>query len=734
MALNFIHELKRRNVLRVGAAYVVVAWLIIQVAQTIFPLYGFGDTPARIVTTVLAIGLIPVLIFAWAFELTPEGLKRDADVDPALSIAPQTGKRLDRLIMLALVLALGYFAIDKFILDPARDVERIEAAREQGRVEAVLDQHAEKSVLVLPFENMSPDSDQEYFADGISEELLNVLAQIPQLRVLSRTTSFNFKGKEVELPKLAQLLHVSHVLEGSVRRSGDRVRITAQLIEASTDTHLWSRSYDRDMSDIFAVQDEIASEIASALVESFQGLTVKPADRTDNLAAASAYRTGRLLWWRRTPEDLQRAAEYFEEALQHDPTFAPAYAALADTWLVLPEYGNVSIAEARDKASPLIEKALELDPESAEVVAARGLLLVRLEQYDSAESALRHAIDLNENYIPAHVWLSVTLEIQGRYAEEKAVLEKAMELDPLNELLAVNYAQNLLNLGELEHAREMLQRLIAFRPDSTNVLRTLAGGEILYGNLVEGFRLAYRSYTLQPDDPLEISMLARAWAVLGAFDEAERLSAEGFQEHANSAALQNVYFFVLILNGRMEAAKSLVEDSQNGFDGDVPSVFGPRYNYQLGVLARLEGDFESAVSYFISAIYSDESGRYDALNIDALTLGAEALLRLGRAEEAKPLMARAERAIRRHRLSGVNIPDINYLEAVVLAINGEPDAAVMKLQEAYDAGFRNLWSLQIDPRIDTLRSHPGYVAIQNQIEDDLKSALREVRALDLSPV
>ena len=242
--MSLYNELKRRNVIRVTMAYVVAAWLIIQVVETILPAFGYGDAALRYVTILLAIGFIPTLVFSWAFEITPEGLKREVDVLREHSITRFTGKKLDRVIMALLALALGYFAFDKFVLDPVEDVQIAESAHQEGRSEAITESFGDKSIAVLPFVNMSEDESNEYFSDGISEELLNLLAKIPELRVISRSSAFSFKGKDIAVPVVAEQLNVAHVLEGSVRKAGDRVRITAQLIEARSDTHLWSESYD----------------------------------------------------------------------------------------------------------------------------------------------------------------------------------------------------------------------------------------------------------------------------------------------------------------------------------------------------------------------------------------------------------------------------------------------------------------------------------------------------------
>jgi len=294
--MSLIRELRRRNVFRVAAAYVVASWLLIQVAETIFPLFGYGDTPARIVVVVLAIGLIPALIFAWAFELTPEGLKKESEVDRSQSIAPHTGKKLDRMIMVVLALALGYFAFDKFVLTPQREaaqqqqtVEQLasatEQARQQGRTEALVESYGDQSIAVLPFTDMSSAKDQEYMSDGLAEELLNLLAKLPQLWVISRSSAFSFKGKDIAIPEIARQLNVAHILEGSVRKSGNTLRITAQLIEARSDTHLWSETWDRPLDDIFAIQDEIAATVVEQLKVTLLG-AVPQVQETDPEAYA----------------------------------------------------------------------------------------------------------------------------------------------------------------------------------------------------------------------------------------------------------------------------------------------------------------------------------------------------------------------------------------------------------------------------------------------------------------
>jgi len=364
--MSLYHELKRRNVLRVAIAYLAGSWLLVEVAETVFPLYGFDDTPARIVVTLLAIGFPLFLLFSWVFEFTPEGLKLEKDIKREESITPQTGKKLDRVIIVLLALALGYFAFDKFVLDPTRDAELVEETAQQARSDALVESYGDQSIAVLPFVNMSDDAGNEYFSDGISEELLNLLAQIPELRVISRSSSFSFKGKGISIPEVAKQLNVAHVLEGSVRKAGNRVRITAQLIEARSDSHLWSESYDRELDDIFAVQDEIAAAIGAALKVELvlvAGEAVLPTViRAANTDAYDAYLRGRELIQHRGWENMEGAVRHFEHSLRLDEGFAPAHAQLAIATIY---YGESK--EARQSTIAHLDRAQELEPNLAEV-------------------------------------------------------------------------------------------------------------------------------------------------------------------------------------------------------------------------------------------------------------------------------------------------------------------------------------------------------------------------------
>jgi TolB-like protein len=252
--MSLINELKRRNVIRIGAGYVVTSWLIIQVVETIFPIYGLSDRAIRFVISGLAVGLLPALILAWAFEWTPECIRKDAGVERPDAAPSASAKRLDRAIMVVLAIADAYFAADKFVFSESREAAIAEAARKAGRSEAIVEAYGERSIAVLAFDDMSPEKDQAYMSDGIAEEILNLLARVPDLRVISRSSAFAFKGKDLPIPEIAQQLNAAYILEGSVRKAGDQLRITAQLIDAGSDTHRWSRTYDRRLENVFDIQ------------------------------------------------------------------------------------------------------------------------------------------------------------------------------------------------------------------------------------------------------------------------------------------------------------------------------------------------------------------------------------------------------------------------------------------------------------------------------------------------
>jgi adenylate cyclase len=472
--LSLFNELKRRNVFRIGAAYVVGAWLLIQVTETIFPLFGFGDTPARLVVIVLAIGFIPSLILSWVFELTPEGLKKDADVDSEKSISQTTSKKLDRIVLVVLVLALGYFAFDKFVLNPQREATQqqqqdeqlvtvAEESRQEGRIEALVESYGDKSIAVLAFVDMSPEGDQAYFSDGIAEELLNLLAKIPELRVISRSSAFSYKGKDVNLAQIAQELNVAHILEGSVRKSGNRLRITAQLIEALSDTHLWSQTYDRSLDNIFVIQDEIAATVVEQLKITLLGAAPK-VQEVDPQAYA-LYLQARHLGRQSTSEGWEQSNALHEQALAIDPNYAAAWSGLAGNYAAQAGRGLLPFEEGSSLAHEAAEKALAIDPDYALAHSNLGWIAMI---YDSDPAAAARYYERALALEPANINIigkaANLLQNVGRLEQAITLNEYAIARDPVNPVGHANLSLCYLYAGRWDEAIESAQTALRMSP------------------------------------------------------------------------------------------------------------------------------------------------------------------------------------------------------------------------------------------------------------------------------
>lgn len=417
--MSLFGELKRRSVFRVAIGYIGVSWLIIQVVETLLGIFSFDEAIAQNAVIVLAIGFVPAMILAWVFEWTPEGIKRDSEADRNAPGMRALGKRLDRAVIAVLALAVVFFAFDKFVLDPARDREMVR--------EALVGSYGSQSIAVMPFENMSPDPDQEYFADGMSEELLNLLAQIQDLRVISRTSVFALKDATLSVPEIGKRLDVAHVLEGSVRKSGNSVRITAQLIEASTDTHLWSQSYDRELDDIFDIQDEIAALVVDELKVELLG-DLPRAIRTDPDALLLVMQARRIA--ATGAEDRRaRSRALLEEALAIDPMYQSALWHLSLNYyyeaMSARPFDPVAFEETLQTMNELSDRAIAAAPDSAYALFSIGWNAFEFEQ------DFQKAADFIERAIAAAPGDEEILRAAAAFARRTGFFDAAIRLKQL---------------------------------------------------------------------------------------------------------------------------------------------------------------------------------------------------------------------------------------------------------------------------------------------------------------
>ena len=433
--MALFEELKRRKVFKVAAAYLVVGWLLIQVASTVAPQLNLPEWAARLVTFIIMIGFPIALVLAWMLDVTPEGVKFDS--------APAGTKRIIAVAAIFAVLAVGWYWKTR----PAPVSTAVDA----------------RSIAVLPFVNMSEDKSNEYFSDGISEEILNVLARVADLRVAARTSSFSFRAQEKEVPLIGRELNVRMVLEGSVRKQGDRVRVTAQLIDAANGYHVWSQTYDRDLKDIFAIQDEIAGAIANELKLKLDtahagGATVA---ETSDLVAYQLYLKAMALWTARGEQNMIQAEALFLAALKRDPKYAKAWAGLALTYAVLPEWSSRPLAETRPAGRDAAEHALALDRDLPESYAALGYLAAGEFRFATARAMFQRSIALAPSYATGHQWSGETLSWEGDLDAGLVMIRKAVVLDPKSSIVNSVLASFLIGAGRDDEALAVCDSIVA---------------------------------------------------------------------------------------------------------------------------------------------------------------------------------------------------------------------------------------------------------------------------------
>jgi adenylate cyclase len=463
IAFRFLDQLKHRNVIRAGILYLVVCWLILDPVHVLFHMLDVPVWANRLVVILMAVGFPAVLLFAWVYEITPEGFKPTADVDPRRSIRTQTGQRLNYAIVVVLVLALTYFVVDKFwISKHALSVEGEKAlnAPATAPLPAII---SDKSIAVLPFADMSEKKDQEYFADGMAEEIIDLLVKIPGLKVIARTSSFQFKGQSQDLRTIGTQLGVAYVLEGSVRKSGDRLRVTAQLIDSRDGTHLFSQTYDRDLSDVLKMQDEIAAQVVRALQIEVNGWGPRPALR--NAEAYTQYLQGMHAFDRFDQQGFEQAASDFQRALDLDPSFAEAAAALAWVSEAFAEFEFRPLAVAFEQARHAAQHAIELNPNLAIAHAALGRIQLEYDwDWPAADREVKRARGLAPNDSLIMMVAAQQSLILGRLDDALMLVNASLERDPLDPGLyfVLNWIQ--VRRGRLAEAEAAVRRTLEISP------------------------------------------------------------------------------------------------------------------------------------------------------------------------------------------------------------------------------------------------------------------------------
>jgi len=745
--MSLYNELKRRNVFRVAIAYLAGAWLLIEVAGTLFPAFGVPDWAVRFVVIVLALGFLPALIISWAYELTPGGLKREKDVIRDTSITHVTAKRLDGITIGLIIVALTFILADRFWLSPrfaeqsTAPVEVVADHEPTSEPEATESQYPPNSIAVLPFANRSANPEDAYFVDGIHDDLLTHISKIGAIKTISRTSVMQYRGSSKSIPKIAAELGVATILEGGVQRAGDQIRINVQLIDARTDEHLWAEIYDRQLltTNIFAIQSEIAEAIAEAL-----RMTLSPREQqrirsvpTESLAAYEAYLIGKQRLAKRTTQSLAEAEEYFRQAVELDPRYALAWVGLADTHMLQVWYSGLPERENFDKAKAAIDMALELDSDLGEAYASLGLLRGGMKDQEGAEQAFKQALELSPNYAPGHHWYSMLLADLGRWEERLVRMEAAVGLDPLSTNTRQNYAFSLREVGRVEEALEQLEIVLEIDPKFAAAHESIA---TIQWQVFNRFDMAAQGFVkvinLAPKNHSDSYVwLAQLYLDLGEPERASLLSdrATELRPDNNTTAWGRLllHLYQQTTGGRAEDAETFLAEPM----GAAPwqSHF---WAAQLRNQAMAEGRHDEALAIYSKhhpQLLLDVEPVIDLNNYRAAIDLSLVLQMMGDQDRASMLLERSAAFIRgQPRLGwwgGYWISD-----AQILALQGRKTKALAALRQAVDEGWRSLWwyYLQYDPNLESIRSEPELQAILDEIRTDMSAQMQRIRDMEQS--
>ena len=699
MADSFLSELKRRNVFKVATAYVVLGWVVVQVTSEAVPAFGMPDWVNTVVFYFGLIGFPFVMIFAWAFELTPEGLKRESEVDRTESITTDTGRKINHMIMALMFVALAYFVYESRFADRSADMPQLTESPVESKSEATpqanapdntLSSLAGASIAVLPFDNMTGDENKEFFSDGISEEILNVLAQIPNLHVTSRSSAFAFKGKQINLSEIADKLGVANILEGSVRMDGNQVRITAQLIEAATDKHLWSGTYDRELKSIFAIQDEISKSIVETLKDKL-GLQeeVQIATKAVDLKAHQAYLRGRILVERRNTIDIEKAMKEFEEAILIEPTYAKAWMGKAWATMFLSEihYGEVPVSVTFDRAMVFLERATSLDPDLAENYAIRGSLLSDMQRFDEAFENYEKAIELNPNLAMTYVWYGNDVSDFDDPKKRFDLRQRAFKLDPLSLLPAVNYSFSLSDHGDIEQAKYVSRQAADLFPASHSPLETLSYAHAQAYEYGEAAYYAERAHLISPTitTRVRVSLL---YSALGLDNKVHEVLTDSPIDHWR-------FFFT----GNTEQYLTVVRQRFPRSESDITG------NFHRGMAEMMTGHYKESIPYL-------ENTFDGVLTRNNLVMS----YKFADAAEFETAFTNYKKDMKVAVDGGIRSTPYKQRELDIITMDGDIDLAINILAEHVKRGLLLNPGQRFAVPYEQYREHPKWAAIMQQFE------------------
>jgi TolB-like protein/tetratricopeptide (TPR) repeat protein len=731
--MRLLKELRRRRVFRVAGLYVVGVWLLMQAANMLFPAWGIPDAAMRFLLWAGLLGFPVALAFGWVFDISTEGIRRTQPVgseEELLRSMPL--RRLDYVVLTAFLVVVAAIVVDT--TGRVMQTATVTGVEEWRPSAAEIEPH---SVAVLPFASLSSDAEHEYFADGISEEILNRLAAFRELKVIARTSSFVFKDSGYDIGRISGLLAVNYLLQGSVRRDGQQLRISAQLVDRAG-VQVWSETFDRELQAIFSLQDEIAEAVATSIVP--QIAPPAPIVHEPGFEAYQQYLIGRDLITRRPSMFWRDSAEHFTRAIELDPEYADAYAARA----IGARWASIWVENAEEvleKAWRDTETALALNPDLGLTYAVQALIMYQWKPGAHAEREvlLRRAVDLDPNLVEAWNWLAGAVSAQGRVEEAEEIQRRALRIDPLHAMININAAMNAARRGDFAAAERRLLPLLELPQPSIFVANYVADLHRAQGRLVDAVQMGKRGqlFTMPVTGKVVAPyMLAGPYAMLGMTDQAAhwwaRWQADWPESKTTGLA---VTFSSAIRAGALDYQSALARiDSDLAAAGLDLEALSAEFRTDYGILLALAGDGARAIQRLGPMV--DPTVARQGFNEEISVRHALALAwqRTGQGSKAAGMLALLDAHFQAEREAGrLHLSDDLFDYARNAALLGEPQRALELLEDAIEAGWRGYYGLLPDPRWEAVRGEPGFEVLLARVKADIdvqRARMEEIDATD----
>ncbi len=730
---RLIAQLKQRQVFKVATIYAVTAWPLIQIADLSVPALGLPDEVMTLLLQIFIAGFPVCLIFAWLFNVTSKGIVRitaDGETQNEPQANLQTTIAVSGSLALVLLVTLGSQLLmeDKAAAIAATQVNAISAINVPVQVQ---NDSSKESIAVLPFVPFSNDKEDEFFADGMVEELLNLLARIPELQVSARTSSFAYKGvTNKTIPQIGRELGVNTILEGSIRKNDitNKIRVTAQLIKVSTGEHLWSETYDREYLDIFQIQDDIANAVVKKMELTLLGGEEKPVfvAQTNSVDAMVAFGKGQEELSHRTAASLNKALVYFQQAIKLDPNYARAHVGIADANNLLPLYGNVSMEVAKANAREAIDNALAIDSQLGEAYAAQGLLLGYSDR-EKAEQSYKQAIALNPSYGMAYMWYSTFLKKSGKEVEAQKMLEKAFELDPKSPVAAFNIAWQHYEAGDEDKAMEMFSYMIANDPYYPGAYVMVGLILTKRGRLDQAIAMFNRALAVDQTNKEAVKGLMMATMDMGNmdgvwhwFEYAEQR--EGFFNEGYMNLMKARYY---LIKGDKPQALAYLDKTE--FEHDMKGM----NDMTEAEKHYIAGNYTAAITAYERYKAQDKSGYFYYMSDgDAPAHMAYAYQQVGETAKAAEVIKGFAEYLEKNKKSKNTHADYYYHMAMLKSLQLKKDEAFYYMQGAIDTGWVQSWKAQLDPVFSSVSSDPQFAQMMGGVEARLATMRTSLEADD----